>query len=346
MKKTAVKAVFLVCMISFAFSLSAVSDHRVWAADTVQWDVSLWGGPREWTYPLERWAADMEEATNGGWKIKIHYGATLSPPKENLDGLRAGMFDACHFCALYTPGKLPLHTVMELAFISPEDPLQISQMMAALWEHPALLKELEGWNAVPLLPGPALNYNIMGNVPIRTVEDFNGVRIRVGGEMARVLKQFGAVPTMVPAPELFETLERGTIDVAAFPWDACANFGLHEVSKYAIANISLGTSTCSYVANKDSWESLPEEYKQLHKEWQKKAPQEWAKDYNAVDAKWVPVFKEKLEWIEFPPEERAKLIDKAEVTWNEWASSWEEKGLPAKEVLNYFLERRKEICGY
>jgi TRAP-type C4-dicarboxylate transport system substrate-binding protein len=288
----------------------------------------------------------MERLTNGGWQIKLHYGATLSPPKENLDGLRAGLFDACHFCALYTPGKLPLHTVMELAFITPPDPLQISLLLAALWEHPELLKELERWNAVPLLPGTVLTYNIMGNVPIRKAEDFNGVRIRVGGEMARVLEQFGAVPTMVPAPELFETLERGTIDVAAFPWDACANFKLYEVSKYAIANLSLGTSFCSYVANNRSWDALPEEYKKIHKEWAKKAPQEWAKDANSVDTKWIPVFKEKLEWIEFAPEERAKLVAKAEVSWEAWVKTWEEKGLPASEILKYFLEKRKEICGY
>ena len=78
--------VFLCVFLIIGFLISYVPEATP-ASEVIKWDVSLWGGPREWTYPIERWAKDMEKLTNGGWQIRIHYGAVLSPPAENIDGL-------------------------------------------------------------------------------------------------------------------------------------------------------------------------------------------------------------------------------------------------------------------
>ena len=162
------------------------------ASDQITWNISLWGGERDWTRPLHQWADDMKNKTNGKWIIKLHYGAVLSPSKENIDGIKAGLFEGCQICGSYAPGKTPLNRVFELPFILPQEPEQISQMMAALWEHPAVLKELARWNAVPLFPAAITQYGLMGNKRIVKAEDFDGIRIRIPGEMARVLTQFGA----------------------------------------------------------------------------------------------------------------------------------------------------------
>ncbi len=346
--KTRKKLIALFGGMAILALLCAAVPEAISASKVIKWNLSLWGGPREWTYPAERWAKDMETLTNGGWQIKLHYAEALAPAKENIDGIKAGLFEGCHICCVYTPAKLPLHTVMDLPFLAPEKSLEISLMIVALWEHPAIKKELLKWNAVPLLPGNVLNYNVMGNKPIYKVDDLKGIRIRISGEPARVMKMFGAVPTMVTAPELYETLERGTIDLAAFPWpDAFGNFKIHEVSKYAIVNLNLGAASCAYVANKNSWDALPKEYQKIHMEWyHKKAPYEWAKDAEECEKKWIPVFKKKLQVIEFPPEERSKWLQKAEIIYEEWVKKWEGAGLPAREILNYALAKRKEIAGY
>ena len=338
----------LVCTLFVVGLLFTHVPQATSASKVVKWNVSLWGGPRGWTYPLEKWAKDMERLTDGRWQIKLHYGGTLAPPKEQLDGLKGGMFEACHFCTAYTPGKLPLHTVMELPFISPHNPLHLSQMFEAMWEHPAFLKELDRWNAVPLLPGTICTYNLMGNKRIDKVEDFKGTRIRIGGEIGRILAMFGAVPTLMPVPELYEAIEKGTVDLAGLPWSfAFGAFKIHEVSKYAIVGLNLGTMACSNLANKKAFNALPEEFKKYHMEWYKKAAQEWGKEYDTLNRKWIEeTFKKKLEFIEFPPDERAKLVAKAETVWEKWVKKAEKRGLPAREVLDYYLSKRKEIAGY
>ena len=339
----------MVFSLAIALAFLLTSTPEVFSADKpIQWNLSVWGGSRAWTKPVEQWAKDMEKATNGRWKIKIHYGGVLAPAKEQLDGIRAGMFEAGGFCSAFHPGKNPLHTVAELPFIAPSNNKHIFQLSAALWEHPALKKELLKWNAVPLLPGGLCQYQLMGNKPVRTVEDLKGMRIRMGGEIGKVLRAMGAVPTMVPAPEVYEAVSRGTIDLVGFPWTyAYGSYKIFEVSKYAMDSISLGTMNCPYVASKDAWDALPEEFKKIHMKWYAKAPDFFAAEYKKADDKWMPIFKKKLEFIDFPKSERDKILAKAqEGFYDRWVEAREKEGLPGKEIFEYYMKKRKEIAGY
>jgi len=305
-----------------ALPLQAVS-----AGKTINWNFSLWGGKRAWSAPLHEWAADMEKKTNGRWKIKLHYGGVI--------------------CAAYTPGKNPLHTVSELPFIAPNENKDIIQLMVELWKHPALKKELLKWNAVPLLPSALCQYHLMGNCPVRKVEDLDGKRIRIGGEIAKVLQQFGAVPTLVPAPEVYEAISRGTLDLVGFPWTyGYGSFKTYEVSKYISLPISLGTMSCFYIANKDAWDALPEEFKKYHMEWYNRSPEIWHEEFKKADDKWIPIFKERLEFIDFPFSERERLVGEAEAVYEDWVKRMQEQKLPGRDVLNYYIQKRKELVGH
>ena len=317
------------------------------ASDVITWNVALWGGERDWTRPLHKYVEDMAKLTNGRWQIKLHYGAVLSPSKEHLDGLKAGLFEACQFCASYAPGKTPLQTVFELPFILPQDPQQMCQMMAALWELPVLKKELARWNAVPFLPASITQYGLMGNKKIAKVADFKGVRVRISGEMARVVEMFGAAPTMIPVSDLYEAMERGTLDMATLPWAfSFGAFKINEVSKYVTTNFNPGSQSCAYLANKKAWDALPDEFKKYHMEWYKKAPKVWGDEYKKGDKRWIPIYKKTMEFVRLPDSERNKLVSKAEGVWKKWVERMEKRGLPGQKVLDYFLAKRKEIAGY
>jgi TRAP-type C4-dicarboxylate transport system substrate-binding protein len=333
-----------VIMVGFLFTAppKAISAEKV-----INWNFSLWGGKRAWSAPLHDWVADMAYKTNGRWKIKLHYGGVLAPPKENYDGIKAGMFEAAGICAAYTPGKNPLHTVSELPFIAPNSNMDIIQMMVEIWKHPALKKELLKWNAVPLLPSALCQYHLMGNKAVRTVKDLDGARIRIGGEIAKVLQEFGAVPTLVPAPEVYEAVSRGTIDLVGFPWTyGYGSFKTYEVSKYVSLPLSLGTMSCFYIANKDAWDALPQEFKNYHMLWYSQSPGIWHGEFKKADDKWIPTFKKYVEFVDFPKSERDKIVAKAEAVYERWVQTREKEGLPGRDVLNYYLEKRKEMIGY
>ena len=338
-------AIFLSLTIIIAF-FGVIPSQAVSQDKVIKWNLNLWGGSRAWTKPIERWAADMAKYTDGRWQITIHYGSVLAPAKESLDGIKSGMFEASGLCNAYAPNKLPLHRVLELPFLPPMATVHIQLMQQAMWEHPALKKELLRWNVVPLLPAGLPTYHLMGNKALRTVSDFDGARIRIGGDIAKVLKEFGAVPTMVPAPEVYETISRGTIDLVGLPYTyALGSYKIWEVSKYMNVGLTLGTMCCPIIGSKTAWDALPEEFKKIHKVWYGLAPYVWAEEYAKADRKWLPVFHKHQEYIEFPASERAKIVAKAQPVYDAWVKEMEKKGLPGREVLNYYLEKRKEITG-
>lgn len=322
--------------------LSPASVH----AETIQWNLSLWGEKRAWTNPVHRWANAMTTQTNGAWKIRIHYRSKLSPAADNWDGIKAGKFEAAGVCMAYSPEKAPLHTVQELPFIAPDGTGDIAQMWVALWEHPAMRKELLKWNAVPLLPAGDSQTQLMGTKPVRNISDLSGRRIRAGGEIANVLKRFGATSIMLAPQEAYKALGRGTIDLVAMPWAyAFGAYKIYEVSQYATDKISLGTMGCVFIANKDAWSALPDEFQKIHQEWYKEAPDVWRKEFRRSKRKWVSIFRKKIDIVEFPERERKKLVVRAQEVYDAWSAAREKEGLPGKEILEYYLRRREELTG-
>jgi TRAP-type C4-dicarboxylate transport system substrate-binding protein len=335
--------IFTITSIAVTLSISYISNAFSEQIKIV-WDYALQGTRREYTEPIHKWADEMGKKTNGLWIINFHYGEVLMSAKETLDGLKAGAFQAAMIVPEYIPGKIPLHTIMGLPFISPNS-LQSSKMWIELWKHPAFQKELSKWNVVGLIPTGDPQFNIMGRKPLRTLSDFQGLRLRVGGETSKVMQEFGVVPVMTPPADSIEALEKGTIDAVSMAWFSFGSWKVHEISKYAL-NINMGTVSNIQFANKDAWEALPEEYKKYHIEWMARSPEICATEYDAAIQKWMPEFKKYVEIAELSSSDRAKMVAKAENVYEKWVEAREKEGLPGKEIMKFFLEKRKEIAGY
>src|SRR6516165_6945832 len=71
-------------------------------------------------------------------------------------------------------------------------------------------------------------------------------------------KTLGAVPTLIPTPDVYQSLDKGVVDGAAAPWEAVQAFRLYEVAK----NFTIAPFYAAYFslcANKQKWQSLPQE---------------------------------------------------------------------------------------
>jgi TRAP-type C4-dicarboxylate transport system substrate-binding protein len=163
-----------------------------------------------------------------------------------------------------------------------------------------------------------------------------GVKMRIAGLNAKALQAFGAVPTMVTAPEGYTALERGTIDSFGFPYSfAFGAYKLYEVSKFATEGMAMSGFLCFQGVSLTAWNKLPENLKA-------KLPQAWAlnreallKAYKESDEKWIPIFKQKLEVTQFPASERAKLVAASNPIWEAWVKEQEAAGRPGREILNF-----------
>jgi TRAP-type mannitol/chloroaromatic compound transport system substrate-binding protein len=105
----------------------------------ITWTVSLYGARRAHTEGIEGLAAHVPYKTDGNFEMSLQYGAVLSHPAENIDGLQLGAFEAAHICSFYRPGKTPVSTALNLPLL-PLPTLEAQhQVYDELLRHPAIV---------------------------------------------------------------------------------------------------------------------------------------------------------------------------------------------------------------
>lgn len=344
-KCSVVGGMLIVFLSLFMLSFSASAAGN----DVIKWDVSMWGplGARVW--PIQWWAEEMEKRTDGRFKAVLHPGAELSPAKQQLDGIRAGLYEMAHFCPLYAPGKAPLGMLFSTPCILPIGLEKIAKLELAFMEHPAAQKLMaERWNAVYMgLSHTRPNYTFLGTKPVRSIEDLKGQRIRMGGKVGELFKKLGSAPVMMPAPEVYEAVSKGILDQSYFAPASHYGYKIHEVSDYYTYNVGAGTGMLwVFVANKDAWNALPKDIQNIHNQLAKELMLEWLPNkmgtfiQDTIYAEWK---KEGIEFIEFPAADRQKLAEAAKPMWQEWAEDVGKQGLPGQEILDYILNKKKEL---
>jgi TRAP-type mannitol/chloroaromatic compound transport system substrate-binding protein len=176
----------------------------------------------------------------------------------------------------------------------------------------------------------------MGNKRIAGVSDMKGVKMRISGLNAKALQTFGAVPTMVTAPEGYQALERGTIDSFGLPYTyTFGAYKLYEVSKYVTEGMAMSGLVCFQGVSLTAWNKLPDNLKAKLPQAKEKAVAALLEAYKVADAKWLPIFKEKVEITPFPAAERKKLEAGANAIWEQWAKDQDAAGRPGRAVLNF-----------
>jgi TRAP-type C4-dicarboxylate transport system substrate-binding protein len=307
------------------------------SAEKLVWNHNLFGPPRAVTVGIETVRDVLEKASNGNFELKLAYGSALGPEKQTPEAIKSGGYEGGMICAGYYPAKFPLLSVLELPFIAPSDTAVHAKIYQAVIHHPLIVKEMaERWGVRYLGPIVLPPYEFMGNKRIASVADMKGVKMRISGLNAKALQAFGAVPTMVTAPEAYTALERGTIDSFGFPY--AYTFGaykLYEVSKYVTEGMAMGGFNCFQGVSIKAWDKLPKDLQAKLPEAEKLAVDNLLKAYKKADAKWIPIFKQKLEITQFPAAERAKLAAGASKIWEEWVKEQEAAGRPGREMLNF-----------
>lgn len=307
------------------------------AADPVVWNINIFGPPRALTKGIEAVSEFYKKESGGQLDIKLHYGSALGPEKQIPESIKAAGYEGGQICAGYYPNKFPLLTVMELPFILPKDTADRAKVDRAITSHPAIIAEMaERWNVKFLSPLFLPPYEFMGNTEINSVEDMKGVKMRISGLNATALQAFGAVPTMVTAPEGYTALERGTIDSFGFPYSyTFGAYKLYEVSKYVTEGMAMGGFMCFHGVSLDSWNALPKDLQDKLPQAQQIAEEAILQAYKDADAKWIPIFHERLKVAQFPASERAKLAAGAGKIWAEWAAEQDAAGRPGTEILEF-----------
>ena len=187
----------------------------------------------------EWYMAEVEKRTDGRVEFERYWAQSLAPSSEQLDAVSTGIADITALVVGYWPGKLPLSNVATMPGLN-WDLWPVLKAAHDLYELPEIKAEYDKLNiVVPALVGTS-NYRILSKEPIQGLDDLKGKKSRVMGLQAELFKALGGVPVSMAAPEVFDALDRGTLDAVYAPPSFITAFGFHEVAKY-YSNLGVGS---------------------------------------------------------------------------------------------------------
>lgn len=146
---------------------------------------------------------------------------------------------------------------------------------------------------------------------VNSLDDLKGLKMRIPGFAGEVLAQLGAKPTLIPAGELYTSLERGTID--ALEWVGPSmdlNMGFHKIAPYYYTGWHEPGSELSFMVNEKAFKSLPSDLQAiLEVAMQEAAFQMTAQSNHASAVNWEAIQKDypNIQVKSFPPEVMAAL---------------------------------------
>ncbi|MEM7060776.1 MAG: TRAP transporter substrate-binding protein [Pseudomonadota bacterium] len=292
------------------------------------------------------WAPKLKSMSGGAVEIEVLPTKAVVPHRETIDAVANGILDGDLNAVSYFSGRDPAFAIIGdlIAGYDTVDQVRTFCMHAGGKEILQKLYDKYMPGKIHVVGcGPYAKEAFVSTVPIRTVEDFKGVKVRSPeGLAAEVFKRAGAAPVSLPFSEVYTALEKGVIDAA----DASAHVnnnasGMYKVAKFPIYPGIHSMAVLQFIVNKKTWDKMSPEQQSALEIW-------YSASYDAMrreaDLQDRAIAAEQnagndIEVIDWTTEERAKFREIAVGAWDDFAA----KSPLAKEALDAHINYMKQI---
>ena len=218
-------------------------------------------GPR--AEALMWWAAEVEKRTNGRVQFDFFWSQSLVKARETLKAVGSGLADAGSIFGVLSPAEFPLWNLANAPFGGGDIWVGMRTWHELRQVRPELRAEAARQNVRILLNFSSGPVDIVSKRPILSASDLQGKKIRAVGGWAGLLKNLGAVPVNLGFGEIYQALDRGTIDGAINYIPFVKSYKHYEVAGH-LSEVQMG-QLLGYGAgiNLDLWRSMPDDIKQV-----------------------------------------------------------------------------------
>jgi len=167
-----------------------------------------------------------------------------------------------------------------------------------------------------------------------------GVEIRTtGGAMDLMMRSIGGVPVRMAAPEIYESLTRGTLDGLIFSYQSSVSYDFGKILKAGTEGLNFGTAIFTYSIGETKFKSLPENVRKALVEAGEQTTREGCKRFeDGEKAATEKIKSQGMKVIAFGPEDQ-KLFDAAfKNVMEDWVKDIDKRGKPGTEVFKAFTE--------
>jgi tripartite ATP-independent transporter DctP family solute receptor len=257
----------------------------------------------------ELYARLIGEKTRGKVKVEVYPAGQLFSDRDMVRALPSGAVDMGEINTGMWTGLVPLWVFIDIPFFF-KDRVHMHRLFDS--EFGEILKQESEKAGIKFLHW--IDYGsatIASRVPLKTMEDFKGRRIRGAAEtVMEALKVLNAAPVTLGAGEVYMALQRGTIDGAHSGYTSFWERKFYEVIKHVLS-VDFDFGTFAVIMNKKKWEELPRDAQEAMLEGAKEV-QDWGrKECEKMDKESMRLLKEKGMELYEPPEKEVERLRQA-----------------------------------
>lgn len=219
-----------------------------------------------WTTAANDFAAAVAERTEGKIKVEVYPASTLGNGAELLESTQNGTVEMCIVATMQMGAFVPEVQVLDLPYLLPTTEIAETVLDGEVGDMLLEYVDAAGYKALCWTDN---DYRCFSNNVHTLVapEDLSGIKMRIPETAALVewLKGLGAIPTIMPATELYTSLQTGVVDGQENGAMLTITDNYYETLKYFTnSNHLYGSSLV--LMNDDYWAALPEEYQAIIQE--------------------------------------------------------------------------------
>ncbi len=205
------------------------------------------------------YAKVMEDLSGGRITATVYEPGELMPEGEVVAAVREGTIDICWWYA--TTGMETNFRDLECGFPFETSCPSEFQTLFTLKGFDRLCDESYDEIGVHYI-GNALTdpFNVISTVPIRTYEDFKGIKMNVTGPLAPAFAPAGVATVVFPVEEFYLSGQTGVVD--ALFWAGAVEYTgmkLYEVYPYIMMPCFVDCCNSSILMNQELWDSMSPE---------------------------------------------------------------------------------------
>ena len=213
----------------------------------------------------EVFAKAVKEMSGGKFEVSVHAAGELMPAFGVVDALENGTVEMAHTAPYYFFGK------NEAFSIGGAIPFGMNSRQLTAWivdgNGGKLMREFYAkYNIINLMGGnTGAQMGGWFRKEVKTPADIKGLKFRVGGFAGKIIERMGGVPQNIPGGEIYQALEKGTIDAAEWigPYDD-QKLGINKVAPYYYyPGWWEGSLNLEFYINDKAFNALSPEYKAI-----------------------------------------------------------------------------------
>lgn len=254
----------------------------------------------------EKFATYVNEMSGGRLTIKVYGAGELVPGFEVFDTVSQGTAQMGHSGAYYWKGKIPSSPLFGAL------PFGMTATELNAWLHYGGGLELwreqyKPFGIIPMAGGnTGAQFGGWFKKEINSIEDLQGLKMRIPGLAGDVLKKAGAIPVNLTGGEIFSSLQSGAIDASEWvgPYNDLA-FGFYQAAEYYYTSVWHEPSAgLEFLINEKAYNQLPKDLQKIVEIAARAVNEDTLDEYNARNnnALKTLINEHHVKLRQFPPE--------------------------------------------